>query len=244
MKTKKYKQFRLFSAIALAYLQTMCASASKAESSVSPETEIQLTAVVALPKGYIFNLRTTEPEKSTWASIGQVVFGNIKIINYNKETGELLLQSNKQEAVVKLIKSDNKSMLIKLDHEHVDDFCKQTDIDPDKLLKQSFHSIRSKIKHSVEPRDNYNKSISHQSPKQALTGTQPTDDVSSNESPQTLVPTLNNPVSSQISTPLNGEEIISLEAYEKNYISAREPPRDVDIIYAVEPRPEERNQQN
>ena len=200
----------------------------------------EFRGIIELDGRLKFSVRQVESQSSFWISLGRE-FRGLEVLRYN--TSDKTLDCNYQGEVLtlQLAKDDGIPLNILNNHILAETVISADDIDPDAAGMQSHHVLRSKLRFDVGSRqqatsfkDTNNSSTNSSSgaSRPDSTGANATESAKAESGGDLLV----SPTGKSGTSDLTENEIIALQAFEKNYVAVREASRDVEIRYSVAPR--------
>ena len=233
------REIRLFITYALITTISFLMHAD-ANNSTQTATDIQLRGIFQIGDKFSFSLK--HESRSEWGMINQTVFAH-KLISFFPDSCELvLLNSQGNEIVIQLEKSDNVTLEVVSDKQvsYLSDQDSEFEaIDPDTLREVHLVSAKEKIHYQISSRlsNQGSSSLSAANIQSNQPKTSKTTD--STETSTDFIEEESN-VAIEESPPLPYEltdlEKIALLVYEKHYVPVREPPADVEVFYTVSPR--------
>ena len=225
-----YKIIKIFTGSI--YLLLYLANALNTDATEAVEQNLyELRGIFEIGGEYNFSLFYEPTQKAAWGKIGRTVF-DAQLLYYDPESKELTIACRETVSVLKLKKAGEAPLAIdSQSSENPEEYTiTPDDIDPEKAGNQSYHQIRKKLKFAITPRvskptnDNVSENFDSQISSEYL-------------STKNLPPSVESPLGNFITdSELNEYEAIALSLYEKNYVSSREPPPDIEVRFSVSPR--------
>lgn len=201
----------------------------------------ELRGILEMDGRLEFSLREVAIGNSFWIGLNSE-FRGLKVIAYDASEKALVCKYLGEAVALHLAKDDGIPLKI-LDYSvSTDEIIEPDDFDPDMEGMQSYHVLRSKLRFNVGSRRPTATSAPARNPSPDRFGrasqlSSEPDTITSESAEDDSEGTVPAPIAEKGTEPgLTENEIIALQAFEKNYVAVREAPKDVEIRYAVAPR--------